>query len=178
MAVAGHRGCGPAPRPAPAGLRRALERAAAGLARPGRVEQAHAAAFGAEASRATRHPDRAAWDAAAARESLGQPCPLACALLRAADAAAAAADRDAAASRLQRAAGLAGQLRARPLLQQISRAARRARGEVTGGEVTAAAPFGLTGRRSLPHFVLLSLPVTSGMTTGGQVPVPCHPPSV
>ena len=50
----------------PAGLRRALELAAAGVARPGRVEQAHAAALGAEASRATRHPDRAAWDAAAA----------------------------------------------------------------------------------------------------------------
>ena len=33
-------------------------------------------------------------------------------------------------------------------------------------------------RRSLPHFVPLSLPVTSGMTPGGQVPVPCHPPSV
>ena len=131
----------------PAGLRRTRELAAAGAARPGRVEQAHAAAFGAGASRATRHPERAAWDAAAtARESLGQPCPLACALLRAADAAAAAADRDAAASRLQRAAGLAGELRARPLLQQISRAARRARVEITGGEVTAAAPFGLTGR--------------------------------
>ena len=79
------------------------------------------------------------------------PTLLACALLRAADAAAAAADRDAAASRLQQVAELAGQLRARPLLQQISRAARRARVEITGGEVTAAAPFGLTGRRSLPH---------------------------
>ena len=32
------------------------------------------------------------------------------------------------------------------MLQQISRAARRARVEITGGEVTAAAPFGLTGR--------------------------------
>ena len=132
----------------PAELRRALELAAAGLARPGRVEQAHAAVFDAEASRAVGHPDRAAWDAAAAAwESLGQPYPLAYALLRAAGAAAAAGDRDAAASRLQRAAELAGELRARPLLQQISRVARRARVEITGtSPAGTAAPAGLTGR--------------------------------
>ena len=132
----------------PAELRRALERSAAGLARPGRVEQAHATVFSAEASRGADHPDRAAWDtAAAAWESLGQPYPLAYALLHAAGAAAAAGDRDAAASRLQRAAELAGQLRARPLLQQISRVARRARVEIAGTSWTgAAAPFGLTGR--------------------------------
>ena len=93
-------------------------------------------------------PDRAAWDAAAAAwESLGQPYPLACALLRAAAAAAAAGDRDAAASRLQRAADLAGQLRARPLLAQISQLARRAHVEIAGtGPDGPAAPFGLTGR--------------------------------
>jgi len=132
----------------PAELRRALELAAAGLARPGRVEQAHAAVFDAEASRAAGHPDRAAWDAAAAAwESLGQPYPLAYALLHAAAAAAAAGDRDAAASRLQRAAELAGQLRAHPLLQQISNVARRARVEITGtSPAGAAAPAGLTGR--------------------------------
>ena len=131
----------------PAELRRALELAAAGLVRPGRVEQAHAAVFDAEASRAAGYLDRAAWDAAAAAwESLGQPYPLAYSLLRA-GAATAAGDRDAAASRLQRAAELASQLRARPLLQQISRAARRARVEIAGtSPADPAAPFGLTGR--------------------------------
>ena len=130
----------------PARLRRALEQAAAGLARPGPVEQAHAAAFAAEACRAAGRPDQAAWDAAAAAwDSLGQPYPLAYALLRAA-AAAAAADRDAAASRLQQAADLA-RLGTRPLLLQITRLARRARVEITGtGPATSASPFGLTGR--------------------------------
>ena len=128
-------------------LQSALERAAAGIPRPGPVEQAHAAVFDAEASRAAGCPDRAAWDAAAAAwESLGQPYPLAYALLRAAAAAAAAGDRDAAASRLQRAADLAG-LRARPLLAQISRLARRAHVEIAGTSPDGpAAPFGLTGR--------------------------------
>ena len=132
----------------PTGLRHGLERAAAGIPRPGPVEQAHAAVFDAEASRAAGCPDRAAWDAAAtAWESLGQPYPLAYALLRAAAAAAAAGDRDAAASRLQRAADLAGQLRARPLLAQISRLARRAHVEIAGTSPDGpAAPFGLTGR--------------------------------
>ena len=157
MAAAGHRDAGlrrgwpgrlPPEAGGPAELRRALELAAAGLARPGPVEQAHAAVFEAEAARAAGHPDRAAWDAAAAAwESLGQPYPLAYALLRAAGAAAAAGDRDAAASRLQRAAELASQLRARPLLQQISKVARRARVEIAGtSPAAAAAPFGLTGR--------------------------------
>jgi DNA-binding CsgD family transcriptional regulator len=131
----------------PAELRSALELAAAGVARGGRVEQAHAAVFAAEASRAAGHSDLAAWDAAAAAwGALGQPYPLAYALLRAAGTAAAAGNRDAAAPRLQQAAELAGQLRARPLLQQISQLARRARIEITGGSQAAAAPFGLTGR--------------------------------
>ena len=129
-------------------LQSALERAAAGIPRPGPVEQAHAAVFDAEASRAAGCPDRAAWDAAAAAwESLGQPYPLAYALLRAAAAAAAAGDRDAAASRLQQAAELAGLLRARPLLAQISQLARRAHVEIAGTSPDGpAVPFGLTGR--------------------------------
>jgi DNA-binding CsgD family transcriptional regulator len=145
-------GAGPAHPPPQAGdpaeLRRALELAAAGLPRAGRVEQAHAAVFAAEASRAAGHPDQAAWDAAAAAwESLGEPYPFAYALLRAAGAAAAAGHRDVAADRLQRAAELAGQLGARPLLQQIMRLARQARIEITGdSQATAAVPFGLTGR--------------------------------
>jgi DNA-binding CsgD family transcriptional regulator/tetratricopeptide (TPR) repeat protein len=131
----------------PAELRRALEREAASIPRPGPVERAHAAVFAAEASRAAGHLDLAAWDAAAAAwEGLGQPYLLADALLRAAGAAAAAGNRGTAAARLQQAAELAGQLRAGPLLQQISQLARRARIEVTGGSRAAAAPFGLTGR--------------------------------
>jgi len=132
----------------PADLRPDLELAAANLARPGPVEQAHSAAFAAEAARAAGRPDQAAWDAAAdAWDSLGQPYPLAYALLRAAAAALSVRNRDAAAIRLQRAAELAGQLRARPLLQQITRLARRARIEITGGaHATPTATFGLTGR--------------------------------
>jgi len=155
LLATGMRACadvGPAHLPpeadSPAQLRPALEQAAAGLARDGRVEQAHAAVFAAEASRAAGHPDQAAWDdAAAAWESLGQPYPLAYALLRGAGAAATAGHRDAAATRLQRAGELAGQLCAGPLLQQITRLARRARIEITGdSQATTAIPFGLTGR--------------------------------
>jgi DNA-binding CsgD family transcriptional regulator len=131
----------------PAELRRALELGAAGVTPGGRVEHAHAAVFAAEAGRAGGNPDRAAWDAAAtAWESLGQPYPLAYVRLRAASAAAATGDRDAAAPRLQQAAELAGRLGARPLLQQISQLARRARVEITSSSRPAAAPFGLTGR--------------------------------
>jgi DNA-binding CsgD family transcriptional regulator/tetratricopeptide (TPR) repeat protein len=131
----------------PAELRSALELAARGVPSRTRVEQAYAAVFAAEASRAAGHPYLAAWDvAAAAWGALGQPYPLAYALLRAAAAAAAAGNRDAAAPRLQQAAELTGQLRAGPLLRQISQLARRARIEVSGGSRAAAAPFGLTGR--------------------------------
>ena len=129
-------------------LRRALQLAAEGLARTGRVAQAHAAAFDAETVRTAGHPGQAAWDAAAdAWESLGQPYPLAYALLRASGAAIAAGHRDAAATRLQRAADLAGQLRTSPLLQEISQLARRARIEITGtSTATGGVPFGLTAR--------------------------------
>ena len=133
----------------PAELRETLELQAAKLARHGPVEQAHALVFAAEASRARGHPDLPAWDAAAAAwEDLGQPYPLAYALLRAARADAEGGDRDPAASRLQRAAELASQLGARPLLQQITQLARRARIELTTGTGRAAtqAPYGLTGR--------------------------------
>jgi DNA-binding CsgD family transcriptional regulator/tetratricopeptide (TPR) repeat protein len=132
----------------PAELRQALRLAAAGLARPGRVERAYAMVFDAEAVRAAGHLDQAAWDAAAAAwESIGRPYPLAYALLRASGAAVAAGQRDAADIRLQRAVDLARQLRARPLLQQISQLARRARIEIIGASpAVEAAPFGLTAR--------------------------------
>jgi ATP/maltotriose-dependent transcriptional regulator MalT len=138
---------GPARLPAEAGgpaeLPRALEQAAAGLPCEGPVEQAHAAVLAAEAARAGGQPDQKAWDAAAAWQSLGQPYPLAYTLLRAA----AAGHRDAAAARLQRAAELASQLHARPLLQQISQLARRARIEIPGASpATPGIPFGLTDR--------------------------------
>jgi DNA-binding CsgD family transcriptional regulator/tetratricopeptide (TPR) repeat protein len=132
----------------PTELRRALRLTAIGLARPGRVEHAHATVFDAEAARAAGHLDQAAWNAAAAAwEAVGQPYPLAYALLRAASAAAAPGYQDAAAGRLQRAADLAGRLRARPLLEQISQLARRARIEIDGASRDAgAAPHGLTAR--------------------------------
>ncbi len=69
----------------------------------------------------------AAWDrAAAAWAAVGEPHPLAQALLHAAEAALAGADRDAAAARLQRAGPLAADLGAQPLGEQIAILARRA----------------------------------------------------
>ena len=133
-----------------AALRDALAEAAAGTARPGPVERAHAAVFTAEASRAAGRDDPAAWDAAVlAWEPVGQPYPLACALLRAADPAAVQRDRDEAAERLRRAAELAARLGVRPLLEQIARLARRTRIDLPpaiAGQGGAAAPFGLTAR--------------------------------
>ncbi len=131
-----------------AALRDTLTQVAAGTARPGPVERAHAAVFTAEVSRAAGRDDPAAWDAAvSAWEQVGQPYPLACALLRAA----AAADRDhgGAAEHLRRAADVAARLSARPLLEQIARLARRARIDLppaSAGQARAAAPFGLTAR--------------------------------
>ena len=111
-----------------AALKDTLAQAAAGTVQPGLVERAHAAMFAAEAARADGRLDRDAWDAAAAAwEAAGQPYPLACALLRAAEAALADRDRDAAAARLPQAADLAARLGARPLLQQVTRLASRAR---------------------------------------------------
>jgi len=68
-----------------AALRSTLAGAAAGLARPGPAEHAHAAVFDAEMARAEGHSDVVAWDAAAeAWATLGQPYPHAYALLRSA----------------------------------------------------------------------------------------------
>lgn len=136
----------------PAGLRKDLEQRAAKVARLNPVHDACAAVFAAEATCADGGQDMAGWDAAAAAwQALGQPYPLACALARAAGAAATAGDRDAAATRLRRAAELASQLSAQPLQQQINQLARRARiqlasagsGSADGG---VAAPSGLTPR--------------------------------
>jgi DNA-binding CsgD family transcriptional regulator len=134
----------------PDGLRQDLELRAAELARSTPLHDAHAATFAAEAARAEGRQDLARWDeAAAAWQAIGQPYPRALALARAAGAAAAAGDRDGAASRLQQAAESADYLGARPLQQQISQLARRARIPLArpgGGRDGPAVPFGLTAR--------------------------------
>jgi ATP/maltotriose-dependent transcriptional regulator MalT len=119
----------------------------------GPVQQAHQLAFAAEAALAADAPAadvRAAWDAAEqAWNRLSQPYPAAYALLRAAEAAMAQGDRDAAAGWLPKAAELAGRLGAQPLLQQITQLARRARIDLSpaaAGRPGPAVPFGLTAR--------------------------------
>ena len=132
-----------------AALHDALAQVAADTTQPGPVERAHAAAFAAEASRADSQPDLAAWDTAvSAWEAIEQPYPLASALLRAADLATPQGDGDGAAARLTRAAELAARLGAQPLLQQITRLARRARIDIppAAGRAGPVAPFGLTAR--------------------------------
>ncbi len=130
-------------------LREDLELRAAGVPRPSPLQQARAATFAAEASRAGGRQDRAGWEAvAAAWEAGGQPYPLAYALFRAAAAALAGGSREVAAPRLQQAAGLVGYLGAKLLADQVSQLARRARitlGDPGDGQA-ATAPFGLTSR--------------------------------
>ena len=132
-------------------LRETLTARAAQIARRSPVQQARAVTVAAEASRADGCQDLAGWDAAAAAwEAAGQPYPLAYALLRAAGAAPADGNREAAVIRLRRASELAGQLAAQPLQQQISQVARRVRIQVASpGNSDAAGPavpFGLTAR--------------------------------
>jgi DNA-binding NarL/FixJ family response regulator len=151
-----------------AGLLARLHALAAQMPAHGPVQQADWLAFSAEALRAreavrtapaapaaaagrAEQEISAAWDAAAAAwERVGQPYPLAVALLAAAKAALAAGYRDGAAGRLQRAAELADNLAARPLAVEIGVLARNARIRPTHGQVarsaTAATPFGLTAR--------------------------------
>ena len=136
----------------PGRLRKDLELRAGSADRPGPLHEAWAVTFAAEAARADSRHDLAGWDgAAAAWAALAQPQQEAYALLRAASAALAAGDREGAAVRLGRAASLADRLGARPLLEQISSLARRARVDVAalpGQRVQPgrAAPFGLTER--------------------------------
>jgi len=123
----------------------------------GALQEAHRLTFTAEAARAgaaagAPGPDLlAAWDAAAqAWDRLGQPHALACALLRAAEAAMDHGDRDAAAQRLVRAAPLADELGAGPLREQIGSLARRARLGPPSGPADEQAPGipGLTARET------------------------------
>ena len=82
----------------------------------------------------------ARWDVtAAAWERVAQPYQVAAAMLRAADAAMTAGDRDAAAERLRRAAELADQLGARPLAEETGLLARSAR-LALGPATTTPAP--------------------------------------
>jgi ATP/maltotriose-dependent transcriptional regulator MalT len=125
------------------------------LAAEGLAQQAHRATFTAEAERANRalaggEPGgtRASWDQAAqAWEAVGQPYPLAMALLRSAEAVLSAGDRDGGTTRLRRAAELAQRLGARPLSDDIAWLARRARISI-GDEAQEPEPerLGLTAR--------------------------------
>jgi ATP/maltotriose-dependent transcriptional regulator MalT len=117
------------------------------IAASGPVTAANAATFTAETARAAGVLDRLAWDTAAeAWESLGQPYPLARALVRAAEAAAGDGDRTGAALRLRRAGELADQLGARPLRNQINDLARRARLQPDGPATAPSPSHGLTPR--------------------------------
>jgi DNA-binding CsgD family transcriptional regulator len=90
---------------------------------------------------------RDAFDAAASVwEAIGQPYAQALALLRGANAALAAGDRDGAAQRLARVTDLAEPLAARPLLDEAGTLARAARIRPAGPSAAPAAPLGLTPR--------------------------------
>jgi DNA-binding CsgD family transcriptional regulator/tetratricopeptide (TPR) repeat protein len=133
----------------------------------GLSQHAHRLTFAAEAGRAQRaiaggpagllspaEEISAAWDRAAqAWDSVGQPYALALALLRSAQAALAAGDRDGGAARLRRAADQARRLGAAPLGNDIDLLARRARipldgsaGDAASGPVTDRERLGLTER--------------------------------
>src|SRR6516165_6805723 len=144
-------------------MRDRLRAEAGKLAAEGLAQQAHQLTFAAEAGRADRalsgrEPDpgdlRPAWDEAArAWEAVGEPYPRAVTLLRSAEAALDADDRDGGAIRLRRAATLALQLGARPLSDDVAQLARRARIslELPGHDIDAQANpeperLGLTAR--------------------------------
>ncbi|WP_279510099.1 helix-turn-helix transcriptional regulator [Actinomadura sp. 7K507] len=126
----------------------AIRARAAGIRIYGPVQEAHRLSLLAEAARAEGVLDRDAWEAAVeAWDALGRPYPLAWALARASEATA-GADRDAAASRLRRAAGLAGELGAAPLREHIGLLARRARLDLGDGGPPSRPGFGLTPREA------------------------------
>jgi hypothetical protein len=121
-------------------LRDRLRAAAGKLTADGLAQQAHQLTFIAEAARATMamaaEPGelpppadmRAAWDEAArAWGAASEPYPLAAVLLRSAETALGAGDRDGGSTRLRRAAELAQRTGARPLSDDIALLARRAR---------------------------------------------------
>jgi DNA-binding CsgD family transcriptional regulator/tetratricopeptide (TPR) repeat protein len=144
-----------------------LRTEASKLAVDGPVQRAHQLTFAAEAERADdalagagygatlasagrREPSppgdaRTAWDEAAhAWQALGQPYPLAAALLRSAEAALGVGDRDGGTAALRRAADLARRLGAGPLGEDIALLARRAR--ISIGEPDGAGDRPPSGR--------------------------------
>ena len=154
-----------------AALRDRLRAVAGKLAAESPAQQAAQLTFAAETARAGRALDAAgpggsarpgdlrdAWDQAAqAWEAAGEPYPLAVTLLRCAEAALGAGDRDGGGNQLRRAAELAQRLGARPLSEDIALLARRARiplGQPGGAADDRAAPaqiseperLGLTAR--------------------------------
>ncbi|MGW2311127.1 helix-turn-helix transcriptional regulator [Actinomadura luteofluorescens] len=123
---------------------RRLEERAAGLMTSGPLQHAHCLTFAAELSRARGILDRAAWEeAAAAWEALASPYHRAGALSRAAEAALAAGDHEAAAAALRTAAEITEALGARPLADRVADLLRRTRMPRRGD---ASAPLGLTPR--------------------------------
>jgi ATP/maltotriose-dependent transcriptional regulator MalT len=154
LLVAGARACTAAAREgaltaAATALRGRLRAEAGKLPAEGLAQPAHRLTFAAEAE---QPGDGAAWDEAArAWEAAGQPYPLALALLRSAEAALSAGDRDGGATRMRRAAEMAQRLGARPLAGDIALLARRARiqlGPAGDGDTPAPEPerLGLTAR--------------------------------
>ena len=112
----------------------------------GPAQQAGKLTFAASVPTGAAGPDAlAAWDeAAAAWGKLKQPYQLAAALLRAAEAALASANRDGAAERLRRAAELANELGARPLREEIGAVARNSRIALEpNGAIEPSGPTGL-----------------------------------
>jgi DNA-binding CsgD family transcriptional regulator/tetratricopeptide (TPR) repeat protein len=150
-----------------AAIRGRLRNEASKLAVEGLTQQAHQLTFAAEAGRADRalagaEPGelpqsgemRAAWDEAAqAWEAAGQPYPLAVALLRSAEAALSAGDRDGGTARLRRTAALAQRLGARSLSDDIALLARRARISLNGpgDDADAQAAPGRAGHAQIPE---------------------------
>ncbi len=128
---------------------------AAGLAAPNAASSGYQALVAAELARAAGRQDVAAWSAAAgAWRSAAEPYPLAYTLLRLAEAAVAAGDRDTAGRGVREAYALARRVGATPIANEAAALARRTRlslDEPAAETVTAPpedplARFGLTER--------------------------------
>lgn len=133
----------------PVALGQMLSESSEHLAQPGPTERAFALTCLAERNRREGRPDAKAWSAAvAAWDALGRTHAVAYALTRQAAAALAAGDRAAGTAALRRAARLARQLGAQPLVERIATVAGRGRVELwpEEGGGPSAAPFGLTAR--------------------------------
>ena len=180
LVTAGARACAAAPTAAARhlelagrarGLLDRLRAQAEMMGAAGPLEQARRLTFAAEAARAGQalastepgepsQPSeiRAAWDEAArAWEAVGEPYPLAMTLLRSAEAALGAGDRDGGTARLRRAAELAQRVGARPLSDDIALLARRAR-------ITLGQPGDSAGTQAVAGQTQASEPDRMGLT--------------